>query len=175
MLANKQAGYLYSNGAMKNAIAILFLLFAITAFAQQPEVKVISTGQLLAEVNKPDDNTLYVVNFWATWCLPCVKELPYFEAATKKYDTKEVKVLLVSLDFMSDTAKVKKFVEVKKIQSRVYQLNAGDPNVWIDNFETTWDGGIPATVMYKAGKKVYFRQGDFEATELDLLIQTHKK
>jgi thiol-disulfide isomerase/thioredoxin len=160
---------------MKKAATIFLLIVSAMAFAQQPGVKVISTGQLLAEVDRPDDNTLYVVNFWATWCVPCVKELPYFEAATKKYDSKEVKVLLVSLDFISDTAKVKKYTEVKKLQSQVYHLEAGDPNKWIDNFETTWDGGIPATIMYKAGKKVYFRQGDFEATELDLLIQTHKK
>lgn len=167
---------MYSKGTMKKAATIILLLVSAVMFAQQPNsVEQITTGQLLAKVDKPDDNTLYVVNFWATWCVPCVKELPYFEAATKKYDGKEVKILLVSLDFISDTAKVKKYTEVKKLQSQVYHLKAGDPNVWIDNFETTWDGGIPATIMYKAGKKVYFRQGDFEEPELDLLIQTHKK
>ncbi|UPT68810.1 MAG: TlpA family protein disulfide reductase [Sphingobacteriales bacterium JAD_PAG50586_3] len=143
---------------MKKALTILLLSFSAFAFAQQPAtVKVITTGQLLAEVDRPEDNTLYVVNFWATWCVPCVKEIPYFEEVTKKYGGKEVKVLLVSLDFISDTAKVKKFAAAKKLQSEVYQLNAGNPNEWIDNFETTWDGGIPATIFYKAGKKVYFR------------------
>jgi thiol-disulfide isomerase/thioredoxin len=41
----------------------------------------------------------YVINFWATWCAPCVKELPYFEEMTKNYSDKNVEVILVSLDF----------------------------------------------------------------------------
>lgn len=161
---------------MKKAATILLLLFSTIAFAQQAKgVAKIGLQPLLDKVTKADGNTLYVVNFWATWCAPCVKELPYFEDANKKYAGKNVKVVLVSLDFLSEEANVTKFVSAKKLQSDVYLLNAGNPNDWIDKFDPAWDGAIPATVMYKAGKKVYFRQGDFEAAELDSLIQIHIK
>lgn len=164
---------------MKRALGYSFVfILALTAYAFKPdvpataEVETLSLAQLQSKVIKPGDSTLYVVNFWATWCLPCIKELPYFEDVTKTYGGKKVKVVLVSLDFLSDKARVAKFVETKKLQSDVYMLDAGNPNVWLDAFDKSWDGAIPATVMYKGGKKVYFRQGDFEKAELDSLIKT---
>ena len=48
---------------------------------------------------KKENDTLYVVNFWATWCKPCIKELPAFEKINSEYKSQKVKVLMVSLDF----------------------------------------------------------------------------
>ena len=164
--------------AMKKAVLLIAIFISTVASAQMATgVTQIAVPGLLQKVttDKKADETLYVVNFWATWCMPCVKELPYFEAVNKKYADKNVKVMLVSLDFLSDSVRVKKFAEFKKLQSEVYQLNAGNPNDWIDKFDTSWDGAIPVTIMYKGGEKVFFRQGDFEATELDSIINTKIK
>ena len=53
----------------------------------------------LAFIFQQQNDTTYVINFWSTWCAPCVKELPYFEQVNQKYTNRKVKVILVSLDF----------------------------------------------------------------------------
>ena len=139
-------------------------------------MEVVSLEQLQAKTIQQNNDSLYVVNFWATWCRPCVGELPYFEKAGQNFADKKVKILLVSLDFLSQKEKVDQFVEKNKIQNSVYLLQAGDANIWINKVDTSWSGEIPATVIYKNGKKVFFREGDFSTQqELDSLIQTNLK
>lgn len=135
-------------------------------------VQEVTLEQLQSRVIQQNNDTLYVVNFWATWCKPCVAELPYFEAAAAHFKTQKVKVLLVSLDFIRDKQKLDKFVVDRTIKCEVVLLNAGNPNVWIDKIEPEWGGAIPATLLYRKGEKLFFREGEFEQTELDSLIQT---
>ena len=69
-------------------------------------------------LNKQDDKT-YVVNFWATWCGPCIKELPYFENINKNYKDQNVEVILVSLDFpQMKESRLIPYVKNKNIQSK---------------------------------------------------------
>jgi thiol-disulfide isomerase/thioredoxin len=120
-------------------------------------------------LNKKDDK-VYVVNFWATWCAPCVKELPYFEQLLDKYKNKNVKVILVSLDFphLYDT-KLKPFIKEHKLKSKVVALNDVDMNTWIPKVDKTWSGSIPATIIYKNNTRVFFEQSfTFETLEKEL-------
>jgi thiol-disulfide isomerase/thioredoxin len=89
---------------------VLLFFVGISMFAQEvpKEKQVYKEGaievksydyQNLALLLQPKDETVYVVNFWATWCAPCIKELPYFEQLHENYKDKNVKVILVSLDF----------------------------------------------------------------------------
>lgn len=151
---------------------LAFILNILFLFPPDLPVQEVTLEQLQSKVIQPNNDTLYVVNFWATWCKPCVAELPYFEKAGEVYAFRKVKVLLVSLDFLRDKQKLDNFVTDKGLRSEVVLLNAGNPNVWIDKLETQWGGAIPATIFYKAGKKIYFREGEFEQTELDSLLQT---
>ncbi|MBK6838896.1 MAG: TlpA family protein disulfide reductase [Bacteroidetes bacterium] len=75
-------------------ISLLFLS------VNSQSVRLLSSTELLSEVNKQND-TLYVLNFWATWCKPCIEELPWFETAGKNYKDNTVKILLINLDFNS--------------------------------------------------------------------------
>ncbi|MGE0638620.1 MAG: TlpA family protein disulfide reductase [Bacteroidia bacterium] len=150
---------------------ILVLNFFFFLFPAEP-VEEVTLEQLQSKVIQSTNDTLYVVNFWATWCKPCVAELPYFEQAGETYKAQNVKVLLVSLDFLRDKQKVDKFVTDRSLKSEVVLLNAGNPNSWIDKIEPQWGGAIPATILYRKGEKVFFREGEFEQTELDSLIQT---
>lgn len=151
------------------SVLVLNLFFLLFPAEPVPEV---TLEQLQSKVIQTNNDTLYVVNFWATWCKPCVAELPYFEAAGEKYKSQKVKVLLVSLDFLRDKQKLDKFVVDRSIKNEVVLLNAGNPNVWIDKIEPEWGGAIPATILYRNGEKLFFREGEFEQTELDSLIQT---
>ena len=90
----------------------LFILFFFAA----PQVQEVSLEQLQANTIQNND-TLYVVNFWATWCKPCVAEMPYLEEAQKKFANNKVKVVFVSLNYTRELAVVDKFVKQKKSTS----------------------------------------------------------
>jgi thiol-disulfide isomerase/thioredoxin len=134
----------------------------------------VSLPQLNEQVLQSDD-TLYVVNFWATWCKPCVAELPYFENANKQFASQKVKVVLVSLDFLKDKEKVKNFIANKQIESQVFLFNEKNPNAWLGKIDSSWSGAIPATVFYKNKQKLLFHEGEFTQLELDSIIQTLNK
>ncbi len=150
-----------------------FLSIFFTPALKKNRVEIINLQQLQSRTQTQTNDTTYVVNFWATWCKPCVAELPFFEEAGKEFADKKLKVVLVSLDFVSDKQSVNTFIQKQNIQSDVYLLNAGDPNIWINKIDTSWSGGIPATVIYKNTKKIFFHEGDFATQqELDSTIQT---
>jgi len=109
-------------------------------------------------LNQKDDK-VYIVNFWATWCAPCVKELPYFEKINKEYHDKNVEVILVSLDFPHlYESKLKPFIVEHDIKSKVIALDDVDMNTWIPIVNPDWSGSIPATLIYKNDKSKFFEQ-----------------
>jgi thiol-disulfide isomerase/thioredoxin len=134
-------------------------------------VKVVNMDTLLQETTAGKNDTLYVVNFWATWCAPCVKELPAFQTMYTKFAPQKVKMIFVSLNSIKDNATVEKFAKQHDLKPEVLLLDAGNPNVWINKVDTTWSGTIPATAMYRMGKKVYFHEGDFTEDQLKNIIQ----
>ena len=116
----------------------------------------------LAYLFKQQNDTTYVINFWSTWCAPCVKELPYFENLHQKYQQEKVKVILVSLDFPKQLeTKLKPFLKEHHLQSEVLVLTDPDANSWVDRVNPTWSGAIPATVVYK-GQQNEFHEKSFE-------------
>lgn len=117
-------------------------------------------------LNRKDDK-IYVINFWATWCAPCVKELPYFEKLNTEYSNKNVEVILVSLDFPHlYEKKLKPFIKEKQLKSKVIALDDADMNSWIPKVDENWSGSIPATVIYKNDARKFFEQS-FNYKELE--------
>lgn len=100
------------------------------------------------------NDTTYVINFWATWCKPCVAEMPYFEKLIKDYHDKPVKVFMVSMDFPKDIKrKLIPFVEERNLAPHVVALADMDYNAWIDKVSTEWDGAIPFTLVYNQDER----------------------
>jgi thiol-disulfide isomerase/thioredoxin len=154
-------------------LTTLALLPAAVAMAQQ--VSTIKFDQL-QELRQSPHDTLYVVNFWATWCKPCIKEMPYFEAANQQYKGQPVRVILVSMDAVQDMEKrVMPFVQKRNLQSRLYLLDEPDGNTWIDRIEPKWSGAIPATMFFNNKRKQYeFVERELSETELQELITKYK-
>ncbi|WP_118953302.1 TlpA family protein disulfide reductase [Taibaiella helva] len=103
-----------------------------------------------------DKDTLYIVNFWATWCVPCVKELPAFNMVHDLYKDKPVKVLLVSFDFKEQyPVKLQSWVAKKKLRPEVAWFNETNPTSYIPKIAPEWEGGLPATLLInnKTGEK----------------------
>lgn len=108
---------------------------------------------------KMQNDTTYVVNFWATWCAPCIAELPNFEKVNSDYKNQKVKVILVSLDFKKQVeTSLIPFVKNKNLQSQVIHLSDPDANAWIEKVDSTWSGAIPATVIYNKNKRNFYEQ-----------------
>jgi thiol-disulfide isomerase/thioredoxin len=135
------------------------------------EIPTLNYNQLKSWLNKEDDKT-YVVNFWATWCMPCIKELPYFENVNSKYEDKNVEVILVSLDFpKKKESSLIPFVKNKNIKSKVLHLDDTNEQFWIGDIAQSWSGAIPATLIYNKGKREFYEQS-FTQEELETEIQT---
>lgn len=132
-------------------------------------VKTYNFNQLKPLLERKDNKT-YVVNFWATWCAPCVKELPYFEKIKKEYVNKSVEVLLVSLDFPKQVQRALiPFLNKRNIKSDVILLDDVNEDFWIKAIDENWSGALPATIIYnKEGRKFYEQSFDYETLENEL-------
>lgn len=136
-----------------------------TIVSENAEIEVYNFDQLESFLSSNTNKTL-VVNFWATWCKPCIKELPYFEAARTKY-IEDVKVILVSLDFPEKLeSQLIPFVRNNNIQSQVVLLDDPYENEWIPKVDSTWSGAIPATLIINGDKRIFYEKS-FSQEELE--------
>lgn len=153
---------------MRKVLAIFMLLVAFTANCQKAEV--VKLDQLQSLIQAKTDH-IKVINFWATWCAPCIKELPLFEKLGQ--DRSDVQVTLVSMDLDLDPnpEKVHKFVARKKLKSKVLILDAKDPNSYIDQLDKNWSGALPATIIIngKTGQRKFVEK-ELHDGELEKLI-----
>lgn len=131
---------------MKTKFLLLICLFFPLALSAQ-KVNLLTVDQLEQRI-KGGQDTVYIINFWATWCAPCIEELPYFERFSTDRKQEPVKVLLVSLDFRSKLeSTVKPFVKKMNLQNEVYLLNEKNQQTYIDKIDKNWSGAIPATLI----------------------------
>jgi len=131
-----------------NLIKTIFLVLLIS-LGQSLQAQTIPSWKAttLAEYITKSDSVL-VINFWATFCKPCIEEIPYFESAVKKYEDKKVKLVLVSLDLKDQYPKsIKSFVDENKYSSKVVWLNETNADYFCPIVDKTWSGGIPATLI----------------------------
>ncbi len=165
---------------MHYAIILFWILFqsAIgmpgerSSQAHEAEVPVFDYDGLEQYLKQYADRTV-VVNFWATWCVPCVKELPYFEKVTERYDEREVVVILVSLDFSDQLERrVLPFLERHNIRSQVVLLDDPDANRWIELVHPSWSGAIPGTLFKNKKKEVFFEKSFSSFDEINQIVQS---
>lgn len=122
------------------------------------KVRTVNYEELKPLLHKKDAKN-YIVNFWATWCAPCVKELPYFEALAENYKDNNIEVLLVSLDFPKQKdSKLLPFLAKNNIKSKVVLLDDVNEDMWIKAISEDWSGALPATLMYNKSKRIFFEQ-----------------
>lgn len=139
---------------MKSLLTLIFFLLAASSgFCQK--VQLLTIDRMNERIEQGKD-TIYVVNFWATWCAPCIKELPHFEKLQQDKRREKLKVLLVSLDFKSRLEKsVVPFVKKRGLKNEIFLLDETDQQVYIDRIDKSWSGAIPATLFVKGGKRKF--------------------
>jgi len=161
------------------SIVILFVVFLLQSCGikiaeKETNGQIISFKQYQNLIKK--NNKILLVNFWATWCKPCVEELPYFELMQKKYADDTFEVLLISLDFLEEyDSKFLPYLSENQIVSKCYLLNYEKNKDWIDQINPQWSGALPATIFYsKQGKINYFKEGELSLPQLDSLVNLYK-
>lgn len=154
---------------MKHIVVLLLLTMSIASKTSAQEVTVYETfDELNNYALQRSGDTTYVVNFWATWCAPCVKELPYFEQLRAKYEGKPFRQILVTLDSKKQVAsRVEPFLKDKGMQSEVVLLADGKANKWIDRVDPSWSGAIPITVIYKGDNRAFYETEFHNLEELE--------
>jgi len=157
------------NIKVKIIISCLILSFSLNA---QTVTQVYKIKDLLNRIDT--SKTTLVINFWATWCKPCVQELPAFDSLTAAKNT--CQVILVSLDFKEDIEKkVNPFLKKNSVKSECVLLDEINGNDYINKISEKWSGAIPATIFI--GKdKTLFEERKFKLIELlNKLAELEKK
>jgi thiol-disulfide isomerase/thioredoxin len=147
-------------------ILVLVVSFGLTTHAQNIPVWKIKD---VVKYYSQKTDSIYIINFWATWCKPCVEELPYLQTVSKKYADKKVKLLLVSLDLASFYPdKIISFAKKQNITAGIAWLNETDADYFCNQVDKKWSGSIPATIIVNAatGYKQFYEQ-QFEEKEFE--------
>ena len=128
---------------------ILFVLAVLSNYAFSQTIKKVKITDVLKMADTA--TSPLVINFWATWCGPCVNELKWFEKTIAHY--KGVNVLLVSLDYGEDYPNgIAKFVKNKGYKAPIVWLNENNPNYFCPQVHPKWQGTIPVTLMVNNSK-----------------------
>ncbi len=165
MISKTKIDFLCYQIMLKNfAISLCILFLCVSSFVAQ-EIRVYDTFDKMEKEIFLNNDTTYIINFWATWCKPCVKELPYFEKLNNKVADQKIKVILVSLDFKNQVdSKLKPFIEIGNYKSKIVLLEDNKYNTWIEKVNRNWSGSIPATLLIKGNNRIFAEQ-EFESEE----------
>ncbi len=148
--------------------AVIILVSVTGAYSQIPAM----TFEEFQPLLNTNSDSVFVVNFWATWCLPCVKELPEFEKLNDIYSDKQVKVILVSLDNpIHMESRIMPFIKKHDLQSEIILLDDPRSNQWIPRVDDSWSGSIPATIIFTKDKRSFYEQV-FTYSELEDIVKS---
>jgi thiol-disulfide isomerase/thioredoxin len=142
---------------MIKRILFLFTLVAFVLLVQGQTIPKWKMDDVVRSFSAKNDTT-YVVNFWATFCKPCIEEIPAFISITNRYKSKKVKLLLVSLDLPSYVAvRLPAFIKKNNFKTNHVWLNETDADIFCPKIDAKWSGAIPATIIVnnKTGYKKF--------------------
>ncbi|HET6268415.1 MAG TPA: TlpA disulfide reductase family protein [Acidobacteriota bacterium] len=151
------------------AIALICLAGSSSQTAQPTDgqVRIIGDQAIAALATQ---NKIVVINFWATWCEPCVEEIPVLIKLHKQYS--KVKWVGISMDDSDQQAEVQKFAAAHHMDYELYLRNGSKFEDMVNSMDPDWIGGLPATFVFRDGKRVYSKVGEITQQELEHQLRT---
>ncbi len=117
---------------------------------------------------------LRLINFWATWCGPCVIEYPEFVNIQRMYMERDFEFISISVDKKDQKEQALKFLKDKNSALKNYLYSGSDIYKLIEEMDEEWDGALPYTLLVEPGGKVVYRQmGTIDPLELKKVIVDH--
>jgi len=113
-----------------------------------------------------------LIDFWATWCAPCLEELPQLVALERKYVAKGLKLITVSVDDEEDREAALKFLRKHRVSPPAYLKKVADDDRFITFVDKNWSGAVPALFLFdRNGKLVrsFIGEADLKAVEKAIL------
>ena len=147
----------------------LFLFITQVSHSQQIKKMKITDVQKLIDTS----NSVLVINFWATFCKPCVEEIPDLIQYATKYKKEKVALHLISLDLADYyPAKIKKFISAKKYAANIAWLDESNADYFCPIISPDWSGSIPATLFVntKNGYRKFYEK-KLSAAEIEKEIK----
>ena len=142
---------------LNSILVFCCLVIGAACSAQQiKKVKIDELQKIIAETKKP-----LIVNFWATWCIPCIEELPYFLEEYNSHKKDSLQLLLVSMDFKEEfPGTVVKFAKKRKITAPILWLDETNADFFCPKIDSSWGGAIPASVFInpKTGYRRFYEE-----------------
>jgi thiol-disulfide isomerase/thioredoxin len=149
------------------------LLCALPVLLRAQAPAKITLAELEARAAAAPD-TLFVYNLWATWCKPCVLEMPYFDQVSQDSAGRPFQVVFISLDLPSEyDTRLPQFLKKRKFHAQVLWLDEPKIQSKIDSVSPAWTGAIPATLFVCSGRALReFHEGDFSLESLREKLNT---
>jgi thiol-disulfide isomerase/thioredoxin len=157
---------------MKVFLIISFLFVAITMEAQVKAIKITDLEQTIKDSKSP-----LIINFWATYCVPCIEEMPHFQQLAQKYKSKGVSLLLVSLDLKAAYPdKITAMTKKLKLTAPVAWLNETNADYFCPRVDSSWSGALPASLFVSnaTGYRKFY-EDEFSKEKLEKEIQAMLK
>jgi len=153
-------------------VLALLLTVALTPILAQPAIKKIRIADLEQTIAQSDHPL--IVNFWATYCVPCNKEIPYFQSTAAQYKDQQVELILVSLDLPDHyPAKIAAFAQARGYTASLLWLDETDAGYFCPKVDARWSGGIPCS-LFVNNKTHYRRFFDRQLTEPQVGLEIKK-
>ena len=151
---------------------ITILLFGWTVAHAQPSVQKIKITDLQDYIAHSDHPL--IVNFWATFCIPCNKEIPYFQSTVARFRDQGVELILVSLDLPDYyPGKIADFARKQGYTAKILWLSETDADYFCPKVDPHWSGGIPSS-LFVDNKTQYRHFFDRQLTEPQVDLEIKK-
>lgn len=149
---------------------LIFTAMAVKAWSQN-EIKIVKIEELKKVYVKPNDST-YIINFFATWCGPCMMEMPVLNKFYEEHQNTNIQLIFVSLDNAGMIKKLPAKMKKLGVQAPVYLLNESNDFSWLPYIDKRWQGSIPATMVVNSQKNIKaFFETPMEKGQLEFYLK----
>lgn len=145
------------------------------AWAKEPVTLDMIDEAGVKDLLKNNSDKLRLINVWATWCGPCVNELPSFVTINRMYRKRDFEFISISADDPAKKTKVLKALQNLQLANTNYLFSTDDKYKLIEAVDPKWTGALPYTILVEPGGKiVYAKQGIIDAMEMKTRIVENK-